>query len=150
MLINTSLCYNIIRTLLFEIHGGTTHKLLKNTTFCFFFCFCFFFPRNGFLRPREYHYFSFPFSLFSYSSHLFCVPLGPFLRPCSTLPFFFIFHKNLDLFKFFPYCSLSRQLLSVIFNFSVSSLICFTYPTTLLYSRILSKTLLFILYIKYS
>ena len=55
------------------------------------------------------------FSLVPVSSRHFCVPLLPFLRQ-STLPFFFIFHKNLDSFNFFWYCSLSRQFLTVIFN----------------------------------
>ena len=86
---------------------------------------------------RELITFLYSFSLFSYpgifSSFL---PLLRFLRPRSTLPVFFIFRKKLNLFKFFPVLFSIRA----VFNFSVSSLICFTIPPTLLFSRILSKT----------
>ena len=84
----------------------------------------------------------FGFSLIPVSSHHFCVPLLPFLRPRSTLPFFLYFpHEPWFHLIFFPFCSLSRDSFCLLFlTFSVSSLICFTYPPTLLYSRILSKT----------
>ena len=101
----------------------------------------FFSPRNGLLRPREYLYFSFLIFAFLFSQYLLVTSACLYIFLSTTrYPSVFLYFLS---FNIFPYCSLSKQFLSVIFNFSVSSLICFTYSSTSLYSRILSKTLLF-------